>query len=72
MIKLSTGDDSTLGNYLLLCRIYFGNESLATKWVEEKIAAARNGEAEEVLADEAQVVNMLAQLNAKTGPNIDT
>ena len=36
MIKLSTGDDSTLGNYLKLCNTFFGDKSKATKFILEK------------------------------------
>ena len=62
MITLSTGDPSTLGSYLTLCRVTFGPESKATKFIEDKIKESPNGENEEVLADERQMVNVLVTL----------
>lgn len=62
MKKLSTGDPSTLGSYLKLCKALFGSESKATKFIEDKIKEARNGENEEVLADERQMLYALVTL----------
>jgi len=63
MIKLSTGQDSTLGNYLTLTRAVFGRESKAVRFLEQKIAESPNGEDEEVISDEAQMINLLAQID---------
>lgn len=60
MKKLSTGDDSTLGNYRKLSVAFFGEDSGAVKFLDEKIAESPNGEGEEVIADEGQMVMMLA------------
>lgn len=59
MKKLSTGDDSTLGNYRKLSVAFFGEDSGAVKFLDEKIAESPNGEGEEVIADEGQMVMML-------------
>jgi hypothetical protein len=62
MIKLSTGDDSTLGAYRKLSAAFFGAESKAVKFLDEKIAASPNGERDEVVADESQMVNLLGTM----------
>lgn len=68
MQKLSTGDDSTLGSYLKLSRAFFGADSAATHFLEQKIAAAPNGDAEEVLADEGQMVYLLGSMHLEGQP----
>lgn len=60
MRTLSTGDDSTLGSYLKLAKPVFGEDSVAVKFLERKIAESPNGENEEVLADERQMIAALA------------
>ena len=60
MKKLSTGDDATLGNYRKFSVIVFGEDSKAVEFIDSKIA--ESGEQEEVLADEAQMINLLASL----------
>lgn len=59
MIKLSTGDDSTLENYRKLCVAFFGENSKATKFIDDKIKESPNREKEEVLQDENQMVLLL-------------
>lgn len=63
MKKLSTGDDSTLGSYRRLCTLFFGKDSPATKFIEDKIAEHEKGEDEEVVTDESQVVMLLTELH---------
>ena len=63
MRKLSTGDDSTLGNYRKLCAAFFGEESKAVKFIDDKISSSPAGENEEVMADEGQMVHMLGTVN---------
>jgi hypothetical protein len=58
MKKLSTGEDSTLGNYRKLSVAFFGEDSGAVKFLDAKIA--EQGEDEEVVADEGQMVYLLA------------
>jgi len=63
MRKLSTGLDSTLGNWLQLCTIFFGEDSPATQLIQDKINESTNGEAEEVIADEGQLIQVLGHLH---------
>jgi hypothetical protein len=60
--KLSTGDDSTLGSYRKLAAIFFGENSRAVAFLDEKIAASPNGENEEVIADEGQMIYLLGTM----------
>lgn len=62
MRKLSTGDDSTLGNWRKLSAAVFGVDSKATKFLDQKIAESPKGEAEEVIADERQLLMVLGKL----------
>ena len=60
MQKMSTGEDATLGNYRKMAKIFFGEDSGAVKFLDEKIA--EQGEDEEVIADESQMVGLLYNL----------
>lgn len=62
MNTLSTGMPSTLGSYLKLCNIFFGEESVQTKFILEKIASSPNGAHEEVIAEESQMMYLLFNL----------
>ena len=62
MMKLSTGQDSTLGSYLKLCLVAFGSESPQVKFIMDKIATSPNGANEEVVAEESQMLYLLANL----------
>ena len=62
MQKLSTGDDATLGNYRKLATVFFGPDSKAVKFLDDKIAESPNGENEEVIADEGQMVYLLGTM----------
>ena len=62
MITLSTGMPSTLGSYLKLCNIFFGEESVQTKFITQKIASNPNGADEEVIAEESQMMYLLFNL----------
>lgn len=61
MKKLSTGDDSTLGNWRDLTAAAFGADSKATAFLDEKIA--EQGRDAEVLADESQMLVALVSIN---------
>ena len=61
MKKLSTGDDSTLGNWLKLSEVVCGVESKATKFLEGKIKESSSEE--EVVVDEGQFLLVLMQLH---------
>ena len=62
MIKLSTGDDSTLGNYRKMSIAVFGEKSKPVKFLDEKIKDSPNGEDEEVIAAETQMVALLGSM----------
>jgi len=62
MIKLSTGDDSTLGNYRKLAVSFFGEKNKAIEMLDTKIAQSPNKENEEVLTDERQMIQLLGSL----------
>ena len=49
MLKISTGQDSTLRTYRKIATV-FGDS--AVQFIDKKIAESPNGENEEVLADE--------------------
>ena len=59
MIKLSSGQDSTLGSYLGLCDLYFGTDSPQSKFILDKISESPNGVNEEVIAEESQMMYLL-------------
>jgi hypothetical protein len=65
MKKLSTGQDSTLGNYKKLAAAVFGEDSQSVKFLDEEILKSSHGEYEEVLVDESQMVFALAHMNMK-------
>jgi len=62
MKKLSTGEDSTLGNHRKMAVAVWGNDSKAVKFLNDKIAESPNGENEEVIADEVQMVFLLRSI----------
>lgn len=62
MMKLSTGQDSTLGNYLKLCLVLFGKDSPQVQFIMGKIAESPNGANEEVIAEEGQMMYLLFSL----------
>lgn len=62
MKKLSTGKDSTLGNYKKFA-VIFGPKCV--KFFEEKIAESPNGENEEVIQDESQMMFLMASMMDK-------
>ena len=51
---LSTGQESTLGNYRELVAVFFGEQSPATKYIDDKISESPNGADEEVLPMKAK------------------
>ena len=60
MRKLSNGKDSTLGEYKKIAIALFGENSKPVNFLNEKIID--QGENEEVLADERQMLNLLFNL----------
>lgn len=61
MKKISTGQDSTLRNWIDLSIFAFGEDSPATKFLQEK--AEKGSLDEEVIADEGQLLMLLHKLN---------
>lgn len=59
MKTLSTGDVSTLGTYKKLAKI-FGKK--AEDFIQQKIEDSPNGENEEVIADESQMMILLSSM----------
>jgi hypothetical protein len=64
MTKLSNGDDSTLKSYRKLAVTFFGDKSKAVKLIDEKIKESIYGENAEVLTDESQMIQLLAEITA--------
>ena len=62
MMKLSTGQPSTLGSYLKLCEVFFGADSVQAKFINQKIATNPNGPDEEVVVEESQMMYLLVNL----------
>lgn len=62
MQKLSTGQDATLGNYRKIAASIFGEDDPAVKFLDEEIAESPNGEDEEVIATESQMINFLLSM----------
>ena len=65
MIKLSTGHDSTLGNYRDLSKLMFGENSPQVRFLDSKIASNPNGRDEEVVAEETQMMYLLFELTGR-------
>jgi len=63
MSNLSTGDPATLGSYLKLSIIVYGEESNAVKFLKDKIKNSPEGEREEVIADESQMIVALTTIH---------
>lgn len=59
MRKISTGEDSTLKTYLGIAKV-FGAK--AEDYIKQKIAKSPNGENEEVIADESQVLILFGSM----------
>ena len=59
---ISTGHPSTLATYRMLTVALFGEESPAVAFLDEKIAVSPNGADEVVIADETQMLTLLAQI----------
>lgn len=67
MKKISTGQDSTLGTYRdiakFLCLNLCGKGNhKAVEFFEKKIKDSKNGENEEVIAEESQVIYLIMKL----------
>lgn len=65
MKKLSTGQDNTLENWILLSTSVFGEDSKATEFLKTKANESPNGIKEEVIADERQLLMVLMNLHVE-------
>jgi hypothetical protein len=72
MNTLSIGLPSTLKSYKTLCDVFFGADSLQSKFVSDKIGSSPNGEDEEVIADESQVLYLLQSMSENNSMNLDS
>jgi hypothetical protein len=61
IVKMSTGQEATLGNYRKMCALIFGPDSKSVKYLDKRIA--EEGEDEEVIVDESQMVYILTQIH---------
>lgn len=61
MKKLSTGDDSTLGNYRKLSLAIFGEDSPQVRFLEKEIEESGSPYAE-VIQDESQMLLLLGSM----------
>lgn len=71
MNTLSIGMPSNLRSYKTLCDTFFGPESVQAKFIADKIHQSPNGEDEEVIADESQMMYLLATMEDKS-KSLDT
>jgi len=60
--KLSTGDDSTLGNYRKLAVALLGENTPATQFLDKKILDSPNGVNEIVVAIESLMLMVLINM----------
>jgi hypothetical protein len=60
---LSTGEPSTLGVYRKMASALFGMDSKAVAFLDQKII--EQGEGEQVIANEGQMIQLLFQLHTK-------
>lgn len=65
MNKMSTGQDSTLGNHRRIAAAKFGEESPAIAFLDKKIAEAAHGADEPVICDEGQLVYLLGKIHQR-------
>lgn len=60
--RISTGQPSTLGTYRDNCIAVFGADSAPAKFFIKKIEDSPNGELEEVIAEEVQMMALIGEL----------
>ena len=61
--KLSTGANSTLGEYRRMAITTFGENSKAVKFLNDKILESPNGENDLVKANEIEMVQLLRTIH---------
>ena len=62
MMKISTGEDSTLKNYMKIA-VVFGPK--AVNYIQKLIDESPNGENEEIIAEEQQMLMLFASMMEK-------
>lgn len=64
MKNISTGEPSTLKTYRNIALVIsgFDENNKAVKFIDNKIIESKNGENEEVIADESQMIYLLIQM----------
>jgi hypothetical protein len=55
----------TLGDYRALSELTFGEQSAATKFLDNKISKSPNGKDERVIVEESQMLYLLCSLHQK-------
>ena len=60
--KLSTGEDSTLGNYRKLCVAVWGERSAPVKFIDHKISESPRGADEPVIQSEKEMLELFCNL----------
>lgn len=71
MQKLSTGQDSTLENWIAMATAVFGAASPAVDFLKKKAKESPNGYKEEVIANEAQLLFVLMSIHAGEGEPVE-
>lgn len=66
MMKMSTGDDATLGNYRKTAAAVFGENSEPVRFLDDKIKDSPDGADEEVITDERQMIHLLSTMTGTT------
>lgn len=67
---LSTGEKSTLGEYLRMSELLFGEDSQACVFLKNKIEENPFGKYGEVIQEETQMVQLLIQIHLNKPPYI--
>lgn len=65
MIKLSTGQDSTYKNYIILAETFFGKDSASVAFLKDRMSAAQETEDAEIIAPESQMIFLLNEIHHK-------
>jgi len=65
MNKMSTGQDSTLGNWRKMWSTFFGVNNEGYRWLTKAINESKDGENEEVITDEGQLLYALVEMSRK-------
>lgn len=63
MNTLSTGQDSTLGNWIRVVQAFFGRDSPALDFLNAEVSKATHGIEEEVIAEERQLIKLLWEIH---------